>query len=64
MNKLTQAYQALSKKDQKQLRIDVMIQCGVTERTFFNWLNGTIKPKEPAQKVLAKLFNSKPELIF
>lgn len=54
-----QRYSEKTTEEKKMLRITVQLECGITERTFFNWLNGTIVPKEPHQKAIARILKRK-----
>jgi hypothetical protein len=54
-----QRYNERSTEEKKMIRIHIQLECGITERTFFNWLNGYIVPKEPHQKVIARILKRK-----
>lgn len=54
-----QHYDALDTEQRKLLRIKAQIECGITERTFFNWLRCAPAPRPPHQKVIARLLGRK-----
>lgn len=52
-----QRYEALDTEARVQLKLKVQLKAGISEKTFFNWLNGSIVPKPPYQRIITVLLN-------
>lgn len=64
MTKLKTKYREVPHYELIITRNKIIKECGVTQITFYNWINGKTTPQKPTQEKIASILNCEVSEIF